>query len=35
MAIRHHEYQLEGWQFHPESFLTRIGPLILQRFLEQ
>ena len=35
MAIRHHEYQLEGWQFHPESFLTRIGPQILQRFLEQ
>ena len=35
MAIRHHEYQLEGWQFHPESFLTKSGPLILQRFLEQ
>ena len=35
MAIRHREYPLEGWQFHPESFLTEIGPLILQRFLEQ
>jgi len=35
MAIRHREYSLEGWQFHPESFLTEIGPLILQRFLEQ
>ncbi len=35
MAIRHREYPLEGWQFHPESFLTEIGPLILKRFLEQ
>jgi anthranilate synthase component 2 len=35
MAIRHREYPLEGWQFHPESFLTEIGPRILKRFLEQ
>lgn len=35
MAIRHREHLLEGWQFHPESFLTEIGPQILQRFLEQ
>jgi len=35
MAIRHREHALEGWQFHPESFLTEIGPRILKRFLEQ
>ena len=35
MGIRHREHQLEGWQFHPESFLTEIGSQILQRFLEQ
>jgi anthranilate synthase/aminodeoxychorismate synthase-like glutamine amidotransferase len=33
MAIRHKHFPLEGWQFHPESFLTEIGPLILERFL--
>ena len=35
MAIRHKHFPLEGWQFHPESFLTEIGPLILERFLAQ
>ena len=34
MGIRHREYPLLGWQFHPESFLTECGPLLLQRFLE-
>ena len=34
MAIRHKEYPLVGWQFHPESFLTDCGPELLRRFLE-
>jgi len=34
MAIRHREMPLEGWQFHPESFLTECGTHLLQRFLE-
>jgi anthranilate synthase component 2 len=34
MAIRHKKYPLEGWQFHPESFLTDCGPMLLRRFLE-
>ena len=34
MAIRHREMPLEGWQFHPESFLTECGTQLLQRFLE-
>ena len=34
MGIRHREYPLIGWQFHPESFLTECGPTLLQRFLE-
>jgi len=34
MAIRHKQFPLEGWQFHPESFLTEVGPKLLSRFLE-
>jgi len=34
MGIRHRTQQLEGWQFHPESFLTECGHTLLQRFLE-
>ena len=34
MGIRHAEYKLEGWQFHPESFLTECGHELLRRFLE-
>jgi anthranilate synthase component 2 len=34
MGVRHRRYPLEGWQFHPESFLTECGPLLLRRFLE-
>jgi len=34
MGIRHKEYPLYGLQFHPESFLTEVGPVLLRRFLE-
>ena len=33
MGVRHKEYRLEGWQFHPESFLTQPGIEMLTRFL--
>lgn len=33
MGIRHKEFKLEGWQFHPESFLTEPGIELLTRFL--
>ncbi len=33
MAVRHKEFPLEGLQFHPESFLTDLGPKILKNFL--
>lgn len=33
MGVRHREYKLEGWQFHPESFLTEPGVELLRRFL--
>ncbi len=35
MGIRHKQWKLEGWQFHPESFLTEPGHELLRRFLEQ
>lgn len=34
MGIRHKEVQLEGVQFHPESFLTLEGPSLLRNFME-
>jgi len=34
MGIRHEEHKLEGWQFHPESFLTEPGVEMLSRFLQ-
>ncbi len=34
MAIRHQTHTLWGVQFHPESFLTTEGPLLLRRFIE-
>jgi anthranilate synthase component 2 len=33
MAIRHKQFVLIGWQFHPESFLTDCGHELLRRFL--
>jgi len=33
MGIRHKEYQLEGIQFHPESFLTPCGLKMLENFI--
>lgn len=34
MGVRHREYKLEGWQFHPESFLTEPGIAMLTQFLQ-
>jgi anthranilate synthase/aminodeoxychorismate synthase-like glutamine amidotransferase len=34
MGVRHRTAPLHGVQFHPESFLTREGPKLLQNFLE-
>lgn len=33
MGLRHRSLPLEGVQFHPESYLTRHGPRLLQNFL--
>ncbi len=33
MGVRHRVHPLEGWQFHPESFLTETGIELLRRFL--
>lgn len=33
MGVRHKKYAIEGWQFHPESFLTEPGPELLARFV--
>jgi len=30
MGLRHHRFEIEGVQFHPESILTKEGPEILQ-----
>ena len=35
MGIRHRTDPVEGWQFHPESFLTECGHELLRRFLQQ
>ena len=34
MGVRHKELAIEGVQFHPESFLTQEGPMLLRNFLE-
>jgi para-aminobenzoate synthetase component 2 len=33
MGVRHRRFALEGVQFHPESFLTEVGPHLLRNFL--
>lgn len=34
MAVKHHEFQVYGVQFHPESILTTLGHVILENFLK-
>lgn len=34
MGVRHQTLPLEGWQFHPESFLTECGHELLRRFVQ-
>ncbi len=35
MGVRHHEYMIEGVQYHPESILTQHGHDLLRNFLDQ
>lgn len=35
MGLRHRELEVEGVQFHPESFLTQHGHALLERFVER
>jgi len=35
MGVRHREMEVEGVQFHPESFLTEHGHTLLRNFLER
>ena len=35
MGIRHRDYPIYGFQFHPESILTPEGNLLIKNFLEQ
>ncbi|WP_440830542.1 anthranilate synthase component II [Pseudomonas fragariae (ex Marin et al. 2024)] len=35
MGVRHHEYPVEGVQFHPESILTEDGLALFQSFIEK
>ena len=35
MGLRHRKYQIEGVQFHPESFMTQGGKDILKNFLKE
>jgi len=34
MGVRHRDLPVEGIQFHPESFMTPLGPKLLRNFLE-
>jgi para-aminobenzoate synthetase component 2 len=33
MGLRHRNFPLEGLQFHPESIMTSVGPLLLKNFI--
>ena len=33
MGLKHREFEVEGVQFHPESFMTRVGHDLLRNFL--
>lgn len=35
MGIRHHQYPIEGIQFHPESLLTKVGPTLIKNWLQK
>jgi anthranilate synthase component II len=35
MGIRHKSYPIEGIQFHPESFATEAGKIILENFIKE
>lgn len=35
MGLRHREFEVEGVQFHPESFMTRVGHDLLRNFLDR
>ncbi len=35
MGVRHRKLPIEGWQFHPESFLTEVGIELLKSFLRR
>ncbi len=35
MSVSHKEYDIHGVQFHPESFLTEHGPMIINNFLSK
>jgi anthranilate synthase/aminodeoxychorismate synthase-like glutamine amidotransferase len=35
MGVRHRSWPLHGVQFHPESFLTLEGPLLLKNFISE
>jgi anthranilate synthase/aminodeoxychorismate synthase-like glutamine amidotransferase len=35
MGLKHRQYQVEGIQFHPESFMTEVGKDLLRNFLQR
>jgi anthranilate synthase/aminodeoxychorismate synthase-like glutamine amidotransferase len=35
MGLKHRHYQVEGVQFHPESFMTEAGKDVLRNFLKK
>ena len=35
MGLKHREFDVEGVQFHPESFMTQVGHYLLRNFLDR